>query len=380
MNIFIDPGLRSGIPGLYYMMKTVYSLWLLIPAQIGVYGTIKCRMDKIESQVMPIRPNVITSLRSGFDAIANKIGIIIIPVIIDLILWLGPHFQVKTLINNFLSTMSSSAEINSIQSGDLLSSSMEIIRTAVSHFNLLILIRTIPVGIPSLMASRSPVDIPFGAPAAIDITSVFSVVIITIGLMLIGLVFGCFYYMVVVQVALSGTINLKKVIKNWSWASIQVISLALAFLILFILISLPSSCAISAIALFGLPLGQFAIFLYIAVLLWLAFPLIFSAHGIFISHINALTSVQRSMMLTRMTLPSTSIFFILILAISEGLDILWKVPPETSWLTLIGVGGHAFITSALLAASFIYYRDADHWTQETLRIIKSNAEMPVQGG
>jgi hypothetical protein len=80
-----------------------------------------------------------------------------------------------------------------------------------------------------------------------------------------------------------------------------------------------------------------------------------------------------------MTLPTTSLFFLSILAISEGLDILWRVPPETSWLTMIGVGGHAFITSALLAASFVYYRDADLWTQETLRLIKSQREMPIQG-
>ena len=83
------------------------------------------------------------------------------------------------------------------------------------------------------------------------------------------------------------------------------------------------------------------------------------------------------MVMTRMTLPTTSLFFLSILAISEGLNILWRVPPENSWLTLIGVGGHAFITTALLAASFIYYRDADLWTQEALRVIKSRKEMPV---
>ena len=98
----------------------------------------------------------------------------------------------------------------------------------------------------------------------------------------------------------------------------QVLSLALALLIIFILISIPSSCAITAITLFGLPLGQFAIFIYIGLLLWLAFPLLFSAHGIFVNHNNALVSVQRSMMLTRMTLPSTSLFILSILVISEG--------------------------------------------------------------
>ena len=113
--------------------------------------------------------------------------------------------------------------------------------------------------------------------------------------------------------------------------------------------------------------------------LWLAFPLLFSTHGIFVNHNNALASVQRSMMLTRMTLPTTSLFILAILVISEGLDLLWRIPPETSWLTLLGISGHAFISSALLAASVVYYRDADHWTQETIRKIKAQREMPLQG-
>lgn len=80
--------------------------------------------------------------------------------------------------------------------------------------------------------------------------------------------------------------------------------------------------------------------------------------------------------MTRMTMPTTAFFLLSILLISEGLDILWRVPPEKSWLTLLGVGGHAFITSALLAASFIYYRDADLWTQGTIRMLKSQ-QRPV---
>ena len=335
-------------------------------------------MDKIETQVMPAPPNMIASLRAGFDAVANQIAIIILPLVIDLMLWLGPHFQVKTIINEFINKLVSSTDLTSIQSGDLISSSIDVIRAIAIQFNLLSLVRTIPVGIPSLMAGRLPIEIPNGVPLTIDVTNFISAAAIAICLLVIGLIAGCFYYNLIVQVALQGKIELNNLIKNWSWSSLQVLSLTLALLILFIAISVPSSCAISAIALFGLPLGQFAVFLFIGVLVWLAFPLLFSAHGIFVNHTNALVSVQRSMVLTRMTLPSTTLFILSILAISEVLDLLWRVPLETSWLTLVGVGGHAFITSALLAASFVYYRDADLWVQATLRMIKSQKEMPLQ--
>lgn len=338
----------------------------------------ECRMNKIETQIMPAPPNTITSLRAGFDAVANKILIIAIPITIDLILWLGPHLRVKTLINNALNLMVSSTDLSSVQSGDALSTSIDAIRTVAEQLNLLSLLRTIPVGIPSLMAARSPVEIPNGTPRFFDITNLFGATGIAIGLMLVGLILGCLYYILIGQIALQRRVNLNYLIKNWSWTSVQVISLALALLILFIGISVPFSCAISALALFGLPLGQFAIFLYIGVILWLVFPLLFAAHGIFVNHNNALTSVQRSMVLTRMTLPTTSLFILIILVISEGLDMLWRVPPEKSWLTLVGLSGHAFISSALLAASFIYYRDADHWTQETLKMLKTQKDIQVK--
>ena len=337
-------------------------------------------MNRTESQVMPSPPNMIASLRAGFDAVANQIVIIIIPIAIDLLLWLGPHLQVKTLANEIIDRMAASSQMNSIQAGDLLTASMEIMRTAASHFNLLSLLRTIPVGIPSLMASRLPIEIPKGSPVFVDLTNPIVVISLAVGLILVGIIAGSFYYNLIVQVTLTSKIGLKKVVENWIWTSLQILSLALAILFLFIIITVPSSCVISTIALFGIPLGQFAIFLYIGVILWLAFPLLFSTHGIFVNHNNALVSVQRSMVMTRMTLPATSLFLISILAISEGLNILWRVPPENSWLTLIGVGGHAFITSSLLAASIIYYRDADKWTQETLRLFKSQREMQIKGG
>jgi hypothetical protein len=78
-------------------------------------------------------------------------------------------------------------------------------------------------------------------------------------------------------------------------------------------------------------------------------------------------SVKASFRLTRYTLPTTGLFFLMVLLISKGLDLLWQVPPQTSWLTLIGLVGHAFIVTGLLAASFVYYRDAGYWVDHLLQ-------------
>jgi hypothetical protein len=62
-----------------------------------------------------------------------------------------------------------------------------------------------------------------------------------------------------------------------------------------------------------------------------------------------------------------------VVVLSEGLDVLWRVPKDASWLTLVGLAGHGFISTGLLAATFIYYRDATQWVEEVLKQVKHNA-------
>ena len=78
-------------------------------------------------------------------------------------------------------------------------------------------------------------------------------------------------------------------------------------------------------------------------------------------------SVRQGVRLTRLTLAKTSLLFLSILVISEGLDTLWRVPAEKSWMSLVGVLGHAFVSTSLLAASFIYYRDTTRWVQRLIQ-------------
>jgi hypothetical protein len=99
------------------------------------------------------------------------------------------------------------------------------------------------------------------------------------------------------------------------------------------------------------------------VLAWLFFPLIFSAHGIFVYRDKMSVSVMKSVQLTRITMPSTTLFLLVGFLITQGLDIIWRWPDESSLLMLVGLAGHAFVSTAILAASFVYYRDATLWVQ-----------------
>ena len=71
-------------------------------------------------------------------------------------------------------------------------------------------------------------------------------------------------------------------------------------------------------------------------------------------------------------------FVFIIFILTTGLNYLWSVPQSNSWMTLIGIAGHAFITTALLAASFVYYRDMNVWLQTVFEKLQQK-DTPLPG-
>lgn len=325
------------------------------------------RMEISKSQTEPAPPNIISALRAGFDAVANQIILITFPIILDLWVWLGPHLQIKQLLTKLIETVVSSPGFTVDQTSGLLPITPESLAPLLARINLMTFLRSYPIGIPSLMAGSLPIETPVGQTLLIDFTSPVMVIVVWVGLTVFGLYLGTFYFCVVSQAALSGHVQWRQAVKEWPQAFSQVLLLTLSLGIFLLLVSLPLSCVISVLAMGGLPLGQFGIFIYLGFLVWLIFPLLFAPHGIISNRLNLLASVRKSAGLTRLAMPPTALLVFTVLLISQGLDILWRVPAETSWLTLIGVAGHAFVATSLLAATFIYYRDASRWTENIIQ-------------
>ena len=53
-------------------------------------------LDKIET--LPPPPGVVGSLRAGFDAIAANLSVVLLPLALDLLLWLGPRLRVDRIL------------------------------------------------------------------------------------------------------------------------------------------------------------------------------------------------------------------------------------------------------------------------------------------
>ena len=325
-------------------------------------------MTSIKPNALPKPPSLMRSLLAGFDAISNNVALILYSVVLDLVLWFGPRISLGRLLKPFFTPDQALSEF---QSEEIIG----MIQAAIQDFNLLSILRTFPIGTPSLLASRVTLDNPVGSQFVVEPQSLGNSFLLWFLLMGIGVAFGTLYFDTVAQVTLSETINFRNSIKNWLWSYGQILLLTVAWFILLISLLIPFSCIFSLLLFMGAQMQAFALITALIVgglLVWLLIPLAFSPHGIFVKHHLVWQSMRDSIRMTRLTLPTTSLFLLAIVILSEGLNVLWNIPAEDSWWFLVGILGHAFITASLLAASFVYYQEANQWTERFLEEMKKS--------
>ncbi len=345
------------------MVLYIISFWARIAGLFDRVVKLLNRMNKIdpsESSLPP--PSLMKALTAGFDAISNHAWLVVFTLLLDLVLWMGPRFRLYSL---FRSILEQPAALSSLGNPELLQSFWETIQS----FNILSLIRTYPVGIPSLMVSRNPLGSPLGDPNTIEISTAGAAIAIWFVLNLLGVMAGTFYFSLVAQVATTGKVFWRNLINQFPKTFLQIFLLTVSWVLLLLIIGFPFSCILSFILFSGIGLEQVVLFLAVfagGFLIWLLMPLVFSPHGIIMKQQKVWSSVKTSFRVARMTLPTTSLLILTIVLISEGMSILWRIPPVSSWLSIVGILGHAFITTSLLASTFIYFRDADQWVVKVL--------------
>jgi len=321
-------------------------------------------MLPIKAQSIITPPRLIGSLLAGFDSITRHLYLILFPVALDFILWFGPHLRIRQLMQSIYDQMVSLSAMSDPASVDVIQANGEIWKYIGEHLNLVAAMRTYPVGIPTLMTAYLPLKTPGATnPLIVDVSSVFSILGIWVLGSLVGYIVGSLYFSAVSNASITDKIELRAIIKAWPWNSLQVILLSLGLAILLMAIAIPASCMVSVLSVINPTMGRILLFIFLGFLVWVIFPFLFSAHGIFVNRMNAWASVRRGVFLTRLTVPTTGLLFLSILFISQLLNYVWTMPQEDSWMMLIGIAGHAFVSTGLLATSFVYYKQADQWAQ-----------------
>lgn len=320
-----------------------------------------------ESLPIPPPPGVTGALKAGLDVISTHLSAILLPLALDAFLWLGPRLSVKNIFSAFYTQMFEFYRVSGMPVDELANSQTQFMEF-LQRFNLFGILRTFPVGVSSLMQGKIPAMSPLGSQGVIEVGSWFSLIGWIFLLTLLGWTLGAVYFQRVARLVVP--------VEN-SPAPARVISQSLLFSIGFTIVGLtigmPIFFVLSLLNLLGPSVMQTGLFVIMLFASWVVVPLFFTPHGIFMRGDNAFHSVVTSLRMSRFTLPSASMFVLALFLTAQGLNILWSVPPDDSWMLLVGIAGHAFVTTSLLAASFIYYRDMNAWLNIVAERMKSSA-------
>jgi hypothetical protein len=329
-------------------------------------------MNMVNSKLLPAPPNWLKALLAGFDAVSNHMGLLLFPIVLDLLLWFGPQLRLSQLIRAYLDLTLQAAGLQTGQVAEFTRASTELLQPFADRFNLVSTLRTFPIGVASLMTGRGPLENPLGQPLITEITSFGAAFLAWLGLFMVGLLLVTAYFWLVSRAVLpkaeTGNSLFGQVVSRFS----QVTQFSLFSLAVLVAVAIPLSCILPSLASAG-SFGRVGLLIYAVIISWLLFPLIFAPFGIFVHQDNMWASVRRGARLARWTMPNTFLFVLIIMVFSQGLDLLWNIPPDNSWFTLVGIVGHAFIAASLLAAFFIYYRDAGMYVQGRIQQFTSNS-------
>jgi len=365
---------------------------LILPSQRGIcrpvpttnrvtgnYGKIKADMEQSKITLIGTPPRMFKTMLAGFNTIANNAYLLIFPIVLNLALWLGPKLRVKELLTPTVGQFST--ELLRLSPADMvetIKSSQTIWAQLLEQYNLATVIRTIPVGIPSLIARLSPIESPLTWNPIVEIPSL-NWAVAAIGIFLtVGFLLGSlFFYLISLE---TDKEKQKFIFKDYLFTYINSVVIFCLLLGVGILIAIPIFLILSVLSLMNATLAQVFILLAGFGLLWFLMPLVFSIHGVFVLKKKAMASILISVRLIRFYLPGTGLFVMTAALLSELLNKLWILPEPDSWMMLFSIGGHSFVVAGLLAASFIYYREGLRWMQDNAETIANLRKKAQMGG
>jgi hypothetical protein len=322
-------------------------------------------MDASPKVSLPPPPGIVNSIKTGFDLVANNLGVVLPPLLFNLFLWLGPRLRMDALFNAVKLDMAAVWQEGGVPAAEI-ERALNLYETTLPRLNLFWLFRTFPIGISSLFLPHETSGTPLGQPivwqaGALDLP--LWIFLLT----LLGWVGGALYFRDVARLAQTERDALSFGALR---AVLQTIFLSISWGFLSIFIGLPSFMLMAVLLQFNALAANLLTAFFVLIMMWAIVPLFFCPHGIFLKRQNMFASIWGSLQLSRFAFPTSSLFVLTVFLLSFGLNFLWTIPPEDSWMTLVGILGHSFVATALLASSFVYYRDMTAWVQSVLERFK----------
>jgi hypothetical protein len=306
-----------------------------------------------ENQQIIRPPGVIATLTKGLDLTAKHLWLGLVPVALDVFFWLGPRLSFRQLIEQLVVFWQQEAIVTGLNE--------EVLLELAPHTNLLTSLSVPLIGVPTYVVGPVPERTPI-ATRVFELENVWIWAALFILLSLIGLFLTSVYMGLVSEVVRKQQPDGEIVVlahgrwKRFFLAWLQLLATVIVLLIVAVILYIPLLLISSLLFLFNGQLATLVLFTGPIFGVWLLFYLVFVPHGLILTGRPIWRAVVESFKLVQLNLLPVLGLLISVVVINQGLDWLLLTADDGSWFSLISIVGHAYVNTALVVATFVFYR------------------------
>jgi len=315
--------------------------------------------ERITTPTPPV--GVIESLSQGFETTASRLGLLVLPLLLDLFLWLGPRVSYLHYYRDIWAprVIESGQEMPGF--GTELSSAVEEVVAQLPAAQYLPII-----GLPSLLAAQEAGSPPLGYTPPVWTVQSTAGLLATYALALsAGAVLGCLYLMLIGQQVGEGQVKLVRAVLQLPAVLCQVAVLLLIEGVLAAVVMTPFVLLAMGLGLFaGWPLMDVTLRIGLVIVLWLSMFSVFTLHGLLMNRRGLFGALWDSVRVVQWNMSSTLFLIIIVVILNWALQQLFLLSDTSTWVTLAAIPAHAFAITALVTATFVFYKDRYRYWKE----------------
>ncbi len=305
--------------------------------------------------------SIIDSLSAGYRFLGRRFELIILPILLDLLLWLAPRFSVAPLLKQFAAWYSQTVAVQGMPSGmtDLSKQVSTMLLDAGQHSNLLDgLVSSTLLHVPSFlvtMGSRPETGV------VLEIANPLEALALTCLFGLLGMLIGVIYMnLLATKLPLGGGPKpmapgtfVRTVLRHWFMVSVYVVLM----IALFMAGSIPVALGTALLSFVSPTLGSFMVVLFSGAVVVVLFYLYFVTAALILDNLPLHLAVVHSFILVRNNFWAALGFWLLTYLISWGIFLAVRGLTAISPLgTLAAIVIYTYIGSGLTMALLVFYR------------------------
>lgn len=313
---------------------------------------------------------IIDSISAGYRLLGRRIELILIPVLLDLLLWLSPQISIAPILARVGEAYTQMAQAAGMSAGfeELTTTTTEMLDAMGESTNLLSgLVSGSLLSVPSIAGALAP-------PITRDpilISNSLMALVLWLGFTLVGLLLGVLYMELLVRVLPLGAARknnsvvdlLRATVCHFGRVLLYTVIMAVAFMIAIVPLSAVLGLFLMLAPALGTTMLAVAGGLFFVVMLYLYFVVA----AIVLDDVGVLEAIGRSMQLVRKNFLSVIGFVLLVALIGLGMGLLLASLAESSpFVAVLAIVLNGWIGTGLALALLVFYRSrivVDAWTQ-----------------